>query len=158
MIFVTVGVQLPFDRLVSKVDEWAKENNEEAVFAQIGDTDSTPKNIEYAQYLDSSEAENMFRKANIIVSHAGMGSVLNALKYKKPIIAMPRLAARGEHRNDHQLATSKWISDIDGISIAWDETELFDLLAKVNNLEAGVTINDYASTELVENLQKFFAS
>lgn len=156
MIFVTVGVQLPFDRLVSRVDEWAGQNEVEDIFAQVGKTKTLPKNIEYARYLDSGQAEEMFQRSSIIVSHAGMGSLLNALKYKKPIIAMPRLAANNEHRNNHQVATSKWVSNIEGVSIAWDENELFDLLTKLNTLEPGPAINEYASNELIENLQNFF--
>ncbi|MFW5439984.1 MAG: glycosyltransferase [Methylophilaceae bacterium] len=158
MIFVTVGMQLPFDRLVNKVDEWAGENKVKDIFAQIGSTSELPNNIESAPYLNPDEAEKMFQKSTVIVSHAGMGSVLNAMKYKKPLIAMPRLASKGEHRNDHQLATAKWIGAIDGISVAWDEGELFAMLAKVKTLEPGPTISDYASSELIENLQKFFSN
>ena len=36
MIFVTVGSQLPFDRLVRAVDDWAAGNGGAAAFAQIG--------------------------------------------------------------------------------------------------------------------------
>jgi len=117
MIFVTTGTQLPFDRLVMNVDEWAGRHNVE-VFAQIGNTTEEPKNIQHAPYISAMEAEDMFKQSSVIVSHAGMGSVLNALKYKKPLIVMPRIAAKGEHRNEHQLATAKWISDIDGINVA----------------------------------------
>ncbi|MEE9330715.1 MAG: glycosyltransferase [Methylophilaceae bacterium] len=148
-------MQLPFDRLVMRVDEWAKNNSVNDIFAQIGDTSHVPENINYAPYLTPSEAEEMFQKSEVIVSHAGMGSVLNALKYKKPIIAMPRLASKGEHRNEHQLATAKWISDIDGITIAWDEDELLELLDSVDNLKSGSAISNYASPELIQNLRRF---
>lgn len=36
MIFVTVGHQTPFDRLIRLVDRWAEENMRHDLFAQIG--------------------------------------------------------------------------------------------------------------------------
>ena len=43
--------------------------------------------------------------AAAIVAHAGMGTILTALETGKRLLVMPRRAALGEHRNDHQLAT-----------------------------------------------------
>ena len=52
-----------------------------------------------------SEFEAVLREASVIVAHAGIGTVLKAYKYRKPIILVPRQAAFGEHRND--LTTSR---------------------------------------------------
>jgi UDP-N-acetylglucosamine transferase subunit ALG13 len=157
MIFVTIGTQLPFDRLITNIDQWAERQHAD-VFAQIGNTEIKPKYIKYASYLDPIEAEKMFKESSVIISHAGMGSVLNALKYKKPLIAMPRIAAKGEHRNEHQLATAKWIESFDGVNIAWDEKGLWDLLRKLDTLTSGGAISDYASPQLIQNLKQFFSS
>jgi len=158
MIFVTIGVQLPFDRLISAVDQWSAQNKHERIFAQIGNTDFIPKHMEFTSYMNSADAEEMFEKSTVIISHAGMGSILNALKYKKPIIAMPRLADKGEHRNNHQLATARWISGINGISIAWNEDELFDLLTKADTLQPGMSVNEYAPEKLINNVKNFLSS
>ena len=53
----------------------------------------------------------------------------------KPIILVPRRAALGEHRNDHQLATVRQLAERPGILIAHDETELPDRIAE------GLTMN-----------------
>lgn len=155
MIFVTVGTQLPFDRLVTAVDGWAKEKDVE-VFAQTGETSIKPTTIRHAEYLTPTEADKMFREATLIVSHAGVGSILSALKYKKPIVILPRRASLGEHRNEHQLATAKWVGARSGITVAWDENELLKVLDSAK-FHAGESISDFASPELIYNVKAFIA-
>ena len=63
-----------------------------------------------------------------MISHAGMGSIITALELGKRIIVMPRRANLGEHRNDHQLATAKRLSEQGRIMVAFTEQELVDKL------------------------------
>jgi len=127
MILVTIGTQLPFDRLIKIMDTIAPSLSDR-VFAQIGNGEYRPTNIEWQPSIDANEFEGIFEKAKIIVSHAGMGTVLTAQKMKKPIIIFPRSAALGEHRNDHQLATAKQLQERPGVYVAYGETDLKDLL------------------------------
>ncbi len=155
MIFVTVGTQLPFDRLVGAIDTWA-ENKKTEIFAQTGVTPHKPKHIQHAEFITPDEADQMFRKASLIVSHAGVGSILSALKYKKPILILPRRASLGEHRNEHQLATAKWVGSRNGIRVAWNESELVDAL-NAEAFRAGDGISDFASPALIHHLKQFIA-
>ncbi len=127
MIFVTVGTQLPFDRLVSLTDAVAPELSQ-PVFGQIGRCTYQPRNFDYSAHLTPVEFDRLFSQAAMIVSHAGIGTVLTAQKYCKPIILFPRRAALGEHRNDHQLATVNALEGRSGIYIARTEEELRNLL------------------------------
>jgi UDP-N-acetylglucosamine transferase subunit ALG13 len=106
VIFLTVGTQLPFDRLVEAVDEWAATAGED-VFAQIGPTALRPRHIEYVQFVSAAECANRMQAASYIVAHAGMGTILMALQLGKPLLVMPRRADLGEHRNDHQRANAR---------------------------------------------------
>jgi UDP-N-acetylglucosamine transferase subunit ALG13 len=155
MIFITVGTQLPFDRLIKSIDEWAAEHPELEICAQIGQSDYVPKNIIYFDYLTFSETENKFKQASLIISHAGMGSILKSLEYKKPIVIMPRQADKGEHRNNHQLATAKWMKDISGIYVAKDEKELIQIISDMQNISAGDNIKSHANEHLIGNLRTF---
>lgn len=123
MIFVTVGAQLPFDRLIRTVDEWAASAPKE-VFAQIGKSNYQPQNIAYKPFLLPQDYKEYFEKAELIVAHAGMGTIISALELNKPLLAMPRLKKYGEHRNDHQVATAKRFLAMDYISVAFDDLEL----------------------------------
>ena len=90
MIFVTVGAQMPFDRLVRAVDEWAGQSGTRDVFAQIGTTDLRPRHIEWVSFLQPAEFLERVRAARLIIAHAGMGSILTALGLGKQILVMPR--------------------------------------------------------------------
>lgn len=128
MILLTVGTQLPFDRLVQIMDAIAPDLPEE-VYAQIGKGNYLPRNFGYCRMARPEELAEKFRTARQIVSHAGTGSLLTARRYRKPIILFPRRAALGEHRNDHQLATCHHLDGAPGLSVAYDEAELLSLLS-----------------------------
>jgi hypothetical protein len=55
VIFVTVGTQLPFDRLIRAVDEWAGAAAGADVFAQIGPTAVEPRHIAYRRFVSPAE-------------------------------------------------------------------------------------------------------
>ncbi|MES9940606.1 MAG: glycosyltransferase [Candidatus Thiodiazotropha sp. 6PLUC2] len=159
MIFVTVGTQLPFDRLIKVIDFWAKDSNSN-VYAQTGPTDTIYTNIECVKYLQQSHFEKYFTDAEVIIAHAGMGSILNALTCGKPIILMPRLASLGEHRNDHQVATAQRFENVDGIFVAWDEEQLLDYLRKIidQNLTVKTSkISEYASSDILDKLKNIIS-
>lgn len=158
LILVTVGTQLAFDRLVEAVDLWVGNNPKERAFAQIGPAEYTPKYLESRDFVPPDQADALFREANLIVSHAGMGSILTALKYKKPILIMPRKAALGEHRNDHQLATAKWLGGKPGVTVAWEAVDVARLLDDRASLRGGDGISEFASPELIANLKNFIHS
>lgn len=131
MIFVTVGTQVAFDRMVTVVDEWAGRTGED-VLAQVGPSQGEFPHLRRMAFLEPSEFDRYFTEACLVIAHAGMGSILSALSYGKPIIIVPRKAALGEHRNDHQMATAKRFAGKAGVSIAWDENELATLLDKAD--------------------------
>ena len=158
MIFVTVGTQLAFDRLITAVDKWSENNSTVKVFAQVGPTASPPIHIEFSEFVSPAKADQLFMESSLIVSHAGMGSILTALKYKKPILIMPRRASLGEQRNDHQLATAKWLENIPGISVAWNESEIESFLYNRDTLIGGVGISEFASPDLIKHLKAYINS
>lgn len=158
MIFVTVGTQLAFDRLIDVVDQWAGAHPEVEIFAQVGPTKSKIQHLTFQEFVTPERASRLFSEASLIIAHAGMGSILTALKYRKPILVLPRKASLGEHRNDHQLATAKWLVGRQGITVAWDESEVAMLLDNASDLDGGGGIPEYASPELIANLKRFINS
>jgi len=125
MIFVTVGTQLPFDRLVHAVDAWCSAAEREEVFGQIarpGPNGYVPRHFEWQPFLDPEDFRERFSQATIVIAHAGMGSIISALSMGKPIVIMPRMASLGEHRNDHQAGTARRFATRAGIFVAHDES------------------------------------
>lgn len=127
MILATVGTQLPFPRLIEALDQLAP-RLDEPVIAQTGKTRLKPLNIEQHDSLAPRQFDELFKTARTVVAHAGIGTVLAAKKYCKPLILFPRRASFGEHRNDHQLATAEQLRRHAGIYVAWTEGELETLL------------------------------
>lgn len=117
-------MQFPFDRLIETVDRWAGVSGTVDVIAQIGPTSYVPTNIRAHRFLPPKEFQAFLEEATLVIAHCGMGSILSALSHGKPIVVMPRSAAKGEHRNDHQLATAQRFAERPGVTVAWDEAEL----------------------------------
>src|SRR5699024_7691195 len=130
LIFVTVGTQLPFERLIRAVDAWAQANRAEDIVVQLGKTRYQPAFCRYQSFVEPQEWEAYFQQADRVVSHAGMGTILKAMDYAKPLMIMPRRAALGEHRNDHQLATAARFRHTAGIQVIESEAELAAGLAE----------------------------
>ncbi|ATN32330.1 glucuronosyltransferase [Rhizobium sp. ACO-34A] len=129
MIVVTVGTQLPFDRLIRMIDELAPGLDGD-VFAQTGVGTYVPQNMQWSSTVEASDFDRKLKACSVIVAHAGIGTVLKAYKYAKPIILVPRLSSLGEHRNDHQLATVSQLRQREGIYVAENKQDLGRLLSQ----------------------------
>jgi UDP-N-acetylglucosamine transferase subunit ALG13 len=158
VIFVTVGTQLPFDRMIRAVDAWAGATGRSDVFAQIGPGDYRPRHIEHAAFISPEECRARMLAAGAIVAHAGMGTILSALEFGKPLLVMPRKAALGEHRNDHQVATAERLAALGRVSVALDEDALQARLSELDALHARDPISPYASPRLIHALSSFIAA
>lgn len=140
MIFLTLGTQLPFERLVKTLDQVAAELDE-PVFGQIGSSQYAPKHFETVDFLSPVDFGKRFDEARVIISHAGIGTILSGMKAQKPLLLMARRAEFGEHRNDHQLATVAQMRKISGIQIV--ETAQ-DILTALQNKDLPA-VKDQAS-------------
>lgn len=158
MIFVTVGSQMPFDRLIRAVDAWAVARGRSDVFAQIGSTDFVPKAISAKKFIDPLEFRKRVETADVIVAHAGMGSIITALECGKLIIVMPRRGSLNETRNDHQVATVGHLSKHGRITVAMNEEELVNKLDELENVGSPQEIDrisPHASPILIATIRSF---
>jgi UDP-N-acetylglucosamine transferase subunit ALG13 len=158
MIFVTTGTQAPFNRLVKAMDDIAADLSGEEVIVQAFGVDFEPKNITIVGFLDPQEYAKIFDRARLIVSHAGIGSILSALTKGKPIIVMPRSADLNEHRDNHQYDTTKNMATLGYVPVAHDTQELRNILMALPSLsedEDKRAIGDYASVTLIDSIRDF---
>ncbi len=158
MIFVTLGTDLPFERLLKVVDAWAGENGVRDIFAQIGRGTWKPENIDSVPFLCPLEFKQRFQAAELIIAHAGMGTILSALQYGKPILIMPRRASLGEDRNEHQLATARRMHVMKKVHVAFNEMELQVHLQNLDGLVSSAMIGPYASQSLLDAIHQFIFS
>lgn len=158
MIFVTVGTDLPFDRMVRIVDQWAALKKRKDVYAQIGDGGWKPKYINYVNFMAPSEFAKCIKESNLIISHAGMGTIITALLNGKRILVLPKRASLGEHRSEHQVATALRMKDLGNINVALNEAELISWLDRLDDLKDPSKIGEAACDKLVLALREFIFS
>lgn len=105
MIFVTVGThEQQFNRLIKKIDELKKDGIiEDEIVMQIGYSTYEPQYCEWKKLLSYGEMEQMYKKADIIITHGGPASFMKALELGKTPIVVPRQVKYDEHINDHQV-------------------------------------------------------
>lgn len=158
VIFVTVGTQLPFDRLIGAVDAWAGRSGRYDVLAQIGPSRLRPRFIEFRPFFSPEQFSRHFAEAELVIAHAGMGSIIGAMSEGKPILVMPRYASLHEHRNDHQRSTALRFRESARIMVAMDVAELDAQLSRWESIPAACRVGNYASPELLEAVRAFLCS
>lgn len=104
MILVVLGTQdKRFERLIALVDEAIQHGwIHEEVIVQAGCTHYDSLSMKIVDFVDMSEFEMWMKDCRILITHGGVGTIMSALRMKKPVIACARLAKYGEHHNDHQ--------------------------------------------------------
>lgn len=161
MIFLTVGSELHFDRLVKAVDQWGIINNRNDIIGQIADPGPYgywPERIKWQKFISAEEYNRYFDEAELIIGHAGMGSIITAALKKKPIIIMPRRSVLRETRNDHQLATAERFLNRKGVFIANDEAAIAPLLEEWNTSlrhHQIETTSENAEESLLQEIRNF---
>lgn len=152
MILITVGAQMPFPRLVDAVDQWASKHPDTRVFSQVGDQDP-PRNMDSTPFLGPDELRSRIAAAEIVVAHAGMGTIITCLELGRPLIVFPREGARRETRNDHQIATADRFGQRPGVWVARTVDELHDLLDRRVELRGSTPSAPAPSPSLIATIK-----
>lgn len=124
MILVTVGTQLPFNRLISSVEKWAIVNCYTDIMFQVGLSGYKPSVGRSVEFLQDIELQEYIKNSELVIGHAGTGTMISCLSISKPMVIMPRNHLYGEHRNNHQKATVAKLRDIYGVFVADTEYEM----------------------------------
>jgi beta-1,4-N-acetylglucosaminyltransferase len=95
-IFVTVGTTR-FDSLIKAIDEKLSGLEHEVTF-QISDGIYKPKNFKYFNFTE--DIKNYFLESDIVITHAGAGSIYELLELRKKIIIVPNLDRVDKHQSD----------------------------------------------------------
>lgn len=133
MIFVTVGTQkFQLNRLLELLD---REKIEEEIYAQIGYSTYKPKNYKYKKFLNQEEFEKCIKEASLVLTHAGVGSILTAMNYDKPILVFPRLKKYGEHVDDHQLQIAETFMEKNYIKMYSEKESLIEQIKDSKNMK-----------------------
>lgn len=137
MIFVILGTQkFQLNRLLKTLDQYVEKGIiKDEIIAQIGYSDYLPKRYQYVEFLNKEEFDAMIQKADIIISHSGVGAIISALNARKPVIVYPRLAKYREHIDDHQTEIAYAFSKKQYVLTCREEDDLSELLRKCKTFQ-----------------------
>lgn len=104
MIFVTLGTQdKPFLRLLKAIEQQIELGNiKEEVIVQSGSTKYNSDKMKIIDYMTIEEFNENLEKADIIITHAGVGTIIQGLENNKIMIVAARKKQYEEHVNNHQ--------------------------------------------------------
>lgn len=138
------------------MDLWAGEHPDVGIFMQTGETTYRPRFCAFEAFTGHEQWEQLFQDAGRVISHAGMGTILKSLDYGKPLIIVPRLAALGEHRNDHQVATAKRFEGFGNITVVSDTERLAGVLDQPVSTDSTVGSGGNKNLEaLIAEIRRF---
>lgn len=105
MIFVSLGTNdKSFERLLRTIDNEIQLGNiKDKVIVQSGYTKYSSNNMDIIDLMPMDKFNKCINDCDILITHGGVGTILDGLKKGKKIIAFPRLSKYMEHVNDHQV-------------------------------------------------------
>lgn len=137
MIFVTVGnATQGFRRLLDAMDRFAGQGafGDETVFIQSGNNpDFRPFYCKHEPFLNMEEFERKINEADLIISHAGAGTLLYALRAGKIPVVMPRQKKYSEVVDDHQVEIVKALSAEGRVVPAYEPEDLPAAIAEARS-------------------------
>jgi UDP-N-acetylglucosamine--N-acetylmuramyl-(pentapeptide) pyrophosphoryl-undecaprenol N-acetylglucosamine transferase len=137
-VVVTLGTfkGTPYPRIVRRLLEVLPPEAE--VLWQTGATDVTELGIDGVFALPERELSEAMREADVVVTHAGVGTALAAFEVGKCPVMSPRLKAHGEVVDDHQTQIAAQLSER-GLAVTVDADQLtFEHLVTA----AGMTVTE----------------
>lgn len=106
-VLITIGsmVEKKFTRLFKTVDELCEEGIlvGKDVIAQVGFDNYDSKYYKCFDMIADEDFKRIISESDLIIAHAGTGTVISSIKQGKKVIIFPRMAQYDEHYDDHQL-------------------------------------------------------
>lgn len=157
MIFIVLGTQkFQLNRLLKEVDQLIAEGViTEEVLAQIGNSDYVPKHYKYFRFINKQEFDDYIKRASLVLTHGGVGSIISALKTGKPVVVYPRLRKYQEHVDDHQLDIARAFEKRKYVLCCYEDDALAQVIKRSRDypFDAYVSNTDHM-TEIIKDFLK----
>lgn len=154
MILVLLGTQNnSFHRLLEELQKNIDNGNiKEKVVVQKGYTKFESKDMTMFEQLPVEEIKKLVDKADIVIAHGGVGSIITAIEKGKKVIAVPRLKKYKEHVNDHQFDIIDSFNEMGYILGIHKVEELGEALKKIKEFKPKEYVQNTGNIiKIVEN-------
>ena len=144
MTLVTLGTQhQEFTRLLDYIE---KSDLKGEIIVQAGYTKYESKRMKIFDFISYDEMEKYIDKSDLVITHAGTGSIVMPLKKDKKVIACARLSKFGEHVDDHQVEL---------VDVFYSEGYILKIDEDTSLNEVLKNIKDFKPKKFVINTKKF---
>lgn len=132
-ILVLVGtIQLPFTRMLTEIENYFIQFPNIEIDAQIGHTAFESSFIKTSDFIKFDELQKLYIDADLIITHAGVGSIMQGLKLNKKMIVCARYSELGEHVDNHQLEILKNFSSKNYIIPWFKEDSIGNIISQTD--------------------------
>jgi len=147
MIYVTLGTQdKSFERILKAIQKEIDNGTiKEKVVVQAGHTKFESKEMEIFDLVSLKEFNKYMDECDLLITHAGVGSIVDGIKRNKKVIAVPRLKKYNEHTNDHQLQIVKTFGDAGYIYPFYEKDDLHQILKKIEKFKPKKYVSNNAN-------------
>jgi UDP-N-acetylglucosamine transferase subunit ALG13 len=160
--FVVLGnMDVPFQRLVDIVLESAEFLPKPILIQGKNIRLKSISNVVIiVESLPFTEFNDILANSKVIISHAGVGSIVQSLKSGKRPILIPRRSKFNEHINDHQLILLEYLLSFDDLVFSFESSD--DLQLIINNesliLNSDVNIPLFSNDKIVNDIKIFLSN
>ena len=136
-IFVSVGnATQPFNRMIEGVLSLS-DKLPKPIYIQHGNTPVLERrdNVIWVKYLSLENFKKYIIKSELLILHAGAGSLIHAIKSGKVPVVMPRKLAYKEHIDDHQMELVQVLGKENRIVIAMEPEDIEAAINKAMELQ-----------------------
>jgi UDP-N-acetylglucosamine transferase subunit ALG13 len=135
VIFVTVGsTEIGFPRLIEALAALPGDQ----LSVQHGPVPPPAHAAEAIAYLSFERVVERMEAADVVVSHAGVGSILCAMRAGHTPVVVPRSRRLFETVDDHQMEFARALADEGKVITVFDESALAGAVASVPHRRAPV--------------------
>lgn len=155
MVFVSLGTQdKSFVRLLIKIDDLIEKGIiQDEVIVQAGCTKYESKYMQIFDFIPMERFNEYIERCDYMITHAGVGTIINGINHNKKVVAVARRVKYGEHENDHQVEITTKFSNTGHIIGCLEVEELEEKLLLLDTFEVKpYESNNHNFCEIIKKL------
>lgn len=134
-LFVPLGTQkFQFNRLIEALNQLVENGRykPEEIVMQSSIYEIEPKFTHY-ELIPASQFDELIDKAELVITHSGVNSIISCMKRTKPLVIVPRLKQYGEHVDNHQVEIAQLMKQKFGVIVVEDMKYLEEAITEAKN-------------------------